>query len=297
MSALRSCIEPTPRRQPAVGHLRLFEELRDDAGDLASGVEHGVGDRAHEPDVAATAHEADAPAGQRVTEPPPCPRTRRLPGVGPAEHAQSQHGGSLAQREPRARPQHRSPRTGQRPSDRWSRGGYRSATSAPMTPGPGGGRGRHRSRAARRRAGVRQLAEAGGPEVHQSLAYDLAHAAAEVEMARAMLEYGEGRRRGPPHVRLRRRGAARPREPSHRARGRGGWRTTPRWPGYATSPPATGVRTSRPNWPRWRALATSIRTSSWCRTVSGPSPTRRSRQSPNTSTAPTVTFPRASSPA
>ena len=38
--------------------------------------------------------------------------------------------------------------------------------------------------------GVRQLAEAGGPDVHQVLAYDLAHAAAEVEMARSMLEYG-----------------------------------------------------------------------------------------------------------
>ena len=31
---------------------------------------------------------------------------------------------------------------------------------------------------------------AGGPEVHQALAYDLAHAAAEVEMARSMLDYG-----------------------------------------------------------------------------------------------------------
>jgi (2S)-methylsuccinyl-CoA dehydrogenase len=38
--------------------------------------------------------------------------------------------------------------------------------------------------------GVQQLAERGGPEVQQALAYDLAHAAAEVEMARSMLDYG-----------------------------------------------------------------------------------------------------------
>jgi (2S)-methylsuccinyl-CoA dehydrogenase len=38
--------------------------------------------------------------------------------------------------------------------------------------------------------GVQQLGEAGGPEVHQALAYDLAHGAAEVEMARSMLDYG-----------------------------------------------------------------------------------------------------------
>ena len=65
MSALRSCIEPdVPERQPAVGHLRLFEELRmtpvtsPPASSTASAT-------AHEPDVAATAHEADALAGQR----------------------------------------------------------------------------------------------------------------------------------------------------------------------------------------------------------------------------------------
>ena len=31
----------------------------------------------------------------------------------------------------------------------------------------------------------------GGPDAHQVLAYDLAHAAAAVETARAMLDYGE----------------------------------------------------------------------------------------------------------
>jgi hypothetical protein len=94
------------RRQPPVGHLRLLEELRDDAGDLASGVEHGVGHHAHESDVAATAHQADAPAGQRVTEPRRRVREpRRLPGVGPAEHAQPQHGREpCPAREPWARP-------------------------------------------------------------------------------------------------------------------------------------------------------------------------------------------------
>jgi (2S)-methylsuccinyl-CoA dehydrogenase len=38
--------------------------------------------------------------------------------------------------------------------------------------------------------GVRQLAATGGPDVHQVLAYDLAHASAQVETARAMLDYG-----------------------------------------------------------------------------------------------------------
>ena len=38
--------------------------------------------------------------------------------------------------------------------------------------------------------GVRHLADNGGPDVHQVLAYDLAHAAAQVETARALLDYG-----------------------------------------------------------------------------------------------------------
>jgi (2S)-methylsuccinyl-CoA dehydrogenase len=37
---------------------------------------------------------------------------------------------------------------------------------------------------------VRHLAANGGPDVHQVLAYDLAHAAAQVEAARALLDYG-----------------------------------------------------------------------------------------------------------
>ena len=37
---------------------------------------------------------------------------------------------------------------------------------------------------------VRHLAANGGPDVHQVLAYDLAHAAAQVETARALLDYG-----------------------------------------------------------------------------------------------------------
>ena len=37
---------------------------------------------------------------------------------------------------------------------------------------------------------VRHLASSGGPDVHQVLAYDLAHAAAQVAAARAMLDYG-----------------------------------------------------------------------------------------------------------
>ena len=40
------------------------------------------------------------------------------------------------------------------------------------------------------RSGVRQLAANGGPDTHQVLAYDLAHASAQVETARALLDYG-----------------------------------------------------------------------------------------------------------
>jgi len=39
-------------------------------------------------------------------------------------------------------------------------------------------------------AGVRHLAATGGPDAHQVLAYDLAHAGAQVETARALLDYG-----------------------------------------------------------------------------------------------------------
>jgi len=38
--------------------------------------------------------------------------------------------------------------------------------------------------------GVRHLAATGGPDVHQVIAYDLAHSAAAVQIARALLEYG-----------------------------------------------------------------------------------------------------------
>jgi (2S)-methylsuccinyl-CoA dehydrogenase len=39
-------------------------------------------------------------------------------------------------------------------------------------------------------AGVRRLAEAGGPDAHQVLAYDIAHAASAAATARALLDYG-----------------------------------------------------------------------------------------------------------
>ena len=38
--------------------------------------------------------------------------------------------------------------------------------------------------------GVRTLASQGGPDVHQVLAYDLAHSAAAVETARSLIDYG-----------------------------------------------------------------------------------------------------------
>ncbi|PIE31538.1 MAG: acyl-CoA dehydrogenase [Ilumatobacter coccineus] len=40
-------------------------------------------------------------------------------------------------------------------------------------------------------AGVDQLASLGGPDAHQVIAYDLAHAAAGIAMARSMIDYGE----------------------------------------------------------------------------------------------------------
>lgn len=40
------------------------------------------------------------------------------------------------------------------------------------------------------RSGIRQLVANGGPDAQQLLAYDLAHAAAQVETARALLDYG-----------------------------------------------------------------------------------------------------------
>lgn len=40
------------------------------------------------------------------------------------------------------------------------------------------------------KTGVHQLASTGGPDVHQVFAYDLAHSAAAVEMARSLLDYG-----------------------------------------------------------------------------------------------------------
>ena len=39
--------------------------------------------------------------------------------------------------------------------------------------------------------GVKTLAAGGGPDMHQVLAYDLAHSAAAVETAAAMFAYGE----------------------------------------------------------------------------------------------------------
>ena len=39
-------------------------------------------------------------------------------------------------------------------------------------------------------AGIRSLAESGGPDVHQVFAYDLAHAASAAATARSLLDYG-----------------------------------------------------------------------------------------------------------
>ena len=53
-----------------VGHgvLARHQELRDDAGDLAAVIEHGLGDRAHQADRAAAIDEPDVVVGEELAE-------------------------------------------------------------------------------------------------------------------------------------------------------------------------------------------------------------------------------------
>ena len=117
--------------------------------------------------------------------------------------------------------------------------------------------------------GVQQLAESGGPEVHQTLAYDLAHTAAGVDTVWSMLDYGA---KGEVEARLTCAFVAEAvhdlREPSSDASRRGAQSPCAADRRPRSSPP-TGIRTSSRTWPRRPASATSIRTSSSCRTASG----------------------------
>ena len=66
-------------------------------------------------------------------------------------------------------------------------------------------------------AAVRRLAATGGPDAHQVLAYDVAHAAAAAATARALLDYGtNGEDEAAHRLRLHRRDGARPPHPPRR---------------------------------------------------------------------------------
>ena len=147
-------------------------------------------------------------------------------------------------------------------------------------------------------AGVDSLASPrAAPTQAQVLAYDVAHAAAAVRTAEAVLAYGAARRdRGPHRLRLRGRRPGRPGHPHHRARAASG-----AWPrldgaGRAVRGHLPGPGRSWPRWPTNPGPATSTPTSSWCGRPSTGSPRSRSGPGPSTSTGPTPTSPRRSSP-
>ena len=153
---------------------------------------------------------AEAPAGagpgpvadylNLVTEVDPGRRRRRAAPVG--------HGGGPA---PSGRPGADRPWTG----DVAYPAGPRPAGSRPRPPRPR--RWRWPSRWSTR--GVAALAAAGGPDMAQVLAYDVAHAAAAVRTAEAVLAYGAyGDSEAAHRLRLRRRRPRRPGGPDRRAR-------------------------------------------------------------------------------
>ena len=79
--------------EPRVGDLGPLQELGDHADHLAAVLDDGVGEDAHQPDVAAAVDEADLAAGQRRAEAGGRLREgRRGARVGAAEDAQTGHG-------------------------------------------------------------------------------------------------------------------------------------------------------------------------------------------------------------
>src|SRR5207344_1672754 len=173
-----------------VGDLGPLEELGDHADHLAAVFDDGVGQDPHEPDVAAAVDEADLAAGQRRAEAGGRLREgRRGARVGAAEDAQTGHG-------PRVWPTAAADRAaaGAERAARgrgWARVDGRSVTSGAMT-APDLPAAATVVDLAQQVVGegVRHLSASGGPDAHQVLAYDLAHAAAAVETARSMLGYG-----------------------------------------------------------------------------------------------------------
>jgi hypothetical protein len=75
MRALRVCIESTISRRVsaavidvATGHFLADQRFGDDADDRAAGRQAGVGDNAHEADIAAAVDQFDAAPGEQPAE-------------------------------------------------------------------------------------------------------------------------------------------------------------------------------------------------------------------------------------
>ena len=145
-------------------------------------------------------------------------------------------------------------------------------------------------------AGVAALAGAGGPDAAQVLAYDVAHAAAAVRTAEAVLAYGA---HGETEARIACAFAAdavadlATRTIGRAARVGRGRRLDGPGRGVRGHLPRPGVP-GRAGRPAGRP-ATSTPTSSWCGRPSTDSPRSRSGRGPSTSTGPTPTSPRRSS--
>ena len=66
--ALVQRLDDVELAQPAVSDLALLEESRDHARHAAAGREGGIGDDAHQPDLAAAGHDLDRPGGELAAE-------------------------------------------------------------------------------------------------------------------------------------------------------------------------------------------------------------------------------------
>ena len=284
MRALRSCIEldDLQRGDVEVGDLGPHQPIGDHADDLATGCERGVGDGAHQADVAAAVHEPDAAPGDGRAE--PLGAAPGTPGRAPTFEPQNT---PIAVRSPHRRGRTVAGSGGSTRRYRWL-AWVDIADSRPV------GRGRRRDLAESVvGTAVRHLTAVGRPRRpsgarlrHRPRRVGGGHGAGPARLRR------EGRHRGPHHVRLRRRHGPRPDHPPRRPGGAVGGRHR-----AAARRPPLPRHVPRPRVPRRRSpsrpgRATSTPTWRWCRTRSGRSPTTSSRRRPSTSTAPTATSPR-----
>ena len=120
--------------QAEVGDLALEQRLRDDAGDLAAGLEHRVGQRAHQPDARAAVDQADAAPGQQLAE--LAARRPRRPGRRPGDEPQNTHRRRMRRAQPRSVSSARTATTPASIVDRQSRSGSPSIRSAMPSPRP-----------------------------------------------------------------------------------------------------------------------------------------------------------------